>query len=231
MIRRLGASPTQALGVVMEDGAGGAAFEAAPRSVIEFMGSDFDGQGQIRRHARQGWLPLGQSGLEVADAFFHAAIVAGQMGWIIQGQHAEAGHHLIHLLVIKRGTVVAFEEQRRTVLTEEAFQMPCDLATVQPVGDQRPEAIARGQLLHGNDLAAGITVLGGVAGPGQSGPKPLDAFHGQESILPVILHPRTELAARQRGGEVLVEFTGSLRAHPPVVQLPQERIELRPVQR
>jgi len=33
----LAQSPTPTLGVVMEDGAGGAAFEAAPRSVIEFV--------------------------------------------------------------------------------------------------------------------------------------------------------------------------------------------------
>jgi hypothetical protein len=38
----LGSGPAQALGVVMEDGAGNAAFEAAPRSMIEFMHGDFD---------------------------------------------------------------------------------------------------------------------------------------------------------------------------------------------
>jgi hypothetical protein len=62
--------PTQTLGVVMEDGAGGAALEAAPRSVIEFVGGDFGRQGQIHRHARRGWLPWSQSGFELADALF-----------------------------------------------------------------------------------------------------------------------------------------------------------------
>jgi hypothetical protein len=36
----LAQGPAQVLGVVVEDGAGGAALEAAPRTVIEFVGGD-----------------------------------------------------------------------------------------------------------------------------------------------------------------------------------------------
>jgi hypothetical protein len=72
--------------------------------VIEFMGDDFGGQRKISGH---GQLAQSQGGFEVADAFFHAAIVAGKTGWIVQGQHAAAGHDLIHVLVVERRAVVA----------------------------------------------------------------------------------------------------------------------------
>ena len=58
----LGFGPAQALGGVMEDGAGGAAVEAAPGLVIEIVGRDFGGQGERRRCAvvgcRKTSLPL-----------------------------------------------------------------------------------------------------------------------------------------------------------------------------
>ncbi|HEX7618496.1 MAG TPA: hypothetical protein VF480_07245 [Verrucomicrobiae bacterium] len=38
--------PAQALGTVMEDGVGGAAFDAAPGTLIELVGDDFYRQGQ-----------------------------------------------------------------------------------------------------------------------------------------------------------------------------------------
>ena len=43
----LAQGPAQAVGVVMEDGAGGAALEAAPRTVIEFVGRDLGGQPKL----------------------------------------------------------------------------------------------------------------------------------------------------------------------------------------
>jgi hypothetical protein len=39
--------PAQTLGFVMEDEAGGAALETAPRTVIEFVGDDFGGQRKV----------------------------------------------------------------------------------------------------------------------------------------------------------------------------------------
>ena len=65
----------------MEDGAGGAAFKAAPRTVIKFVDGDFGGQSHINRYPP---LARGQGGLEVTDAFFHAAVVAGKVRWIQQ---------------------------------------------------------------------------------------------------------------------------------------------------
>ena len=66
--------PAATLSGVMEDGAGGAAFEAAPGLMIQFMRHDFSRPGDFIRP-----LPLAcrQGRFEVADAFFHAAIVAG----------------------------------------------------------------------------------------------------------------------------------------------------------
>ena len=40
--------PAQALGVVVKDGAGGAALEAAPAMVIEFVGEDFSEEAKFR---------------------------------------------------------------------------------------------------------------------------------------------------------------------------------------
>ena len=40
--------PAQTLGVVVKDDAGGAALEAAPRVVIEFVGDDFSEQAKFR---------------------------------------------------------------------------------------------------------------------------------------------------------------------------------------
>jgi hypothetical protein len=51
----------QVLVTVIPDGTGGAAFEAAPRTVIEIMSGDFHRQGQIPRHFAGELLPLIQS--------------------------------------------------------------------------------------------------------------------------------------------------------------------------
>lgn len=219
--------PAEPLGVVVKDGAGGAAFEAASRLMIQFLSREFGGQGDAIRA-----LPLAQRerGFEVADAFFHAAVVAGIMGRVIQRQHAEAGQHVIHRVMIKRRTIVAFEEQRCAVLAEEAFQMGRDLVAPEPVGDQRPEAIAGGEVLEGDDVMAHDPIFGRVAGPGQPGPKPVNAFHGGKLILPIILHQPGERAPGEGGGEPQVKCPGALRADAAVVQLPQEQIKLGPVQ-
>ena len=83
----------------MKDDAGGAALEAAPRVVIEFVGDDFSEQSQVQIDFRD-WRKA-RAALKVADTFFHAAVVAGKVWWIIQGQHAEAGEHLIDVLVVE----------------------------------------------------------------------------------------------------------------------------------
>ena len=76
-----------------------------------------------------------------------------------------------------------------------------------------------------------LPVFRGITGPGQSGPKPVDVFHGVELIPPLLLHQRPELPAREARREARVEFPRAGRAHPAVVQLAQERIKLRPVER
>ena len=96
--------PAHALGVVLKDGAGGAAVEAAAGAVIEIMDGHFDRQGEVVRHCDGGIQPLIQGGLKVADAFFHAAIVAGKVGRIVQGQDAEAAHDFIHGAMVERRT-------------------------------------------------------------------------------------------------------------------------------
>jgi len=80
--------PAETLSGVMEDGTGGAAFEAAAGLMIEFVRHDFGRPGDFIRP-----LPLAcrQGRFEVADAFFHAAVVAGIVRRIVQGQDAVAG--------------------------------------------------------------------------------------------------------------------------------------------
>ena len=48
----LAAVPTQALGVVVEDGAGGATLEAAARLMVEFVGGEFHRQDEVRGRVR-----------------------------------------------------------------------------------------------------------------------------------------------------------------------------------
>jgi hypothetical protein len=48
----LAQGPAQALGIVVEDGASGAAMETAPRPVIEFMEGRFDSGNSTRLHGR-----------------------------------------------------------------------------------------------------------------------------------------------------------------------------------
>ena len=191
----------QMLSVVVEDGASGAAIEAAPGTVIELMGGDFHQQGKIFWDLAGGLPALIQRRFQVADAFFLRAIVTRITGWIVQGQHAEAGQDRIHLLIIEGRTVVPFEEQRWAVLTKQTFEVGGDLAAIEPVSDQRPEPVARGEVLNGDDLPA-VTVFGGVNGPGQSRLEPVDVFHGQQEIPPIILHQRPELTPGQAIGEL-----------------------------
>ncbi len=79
----------------MEDSARGAALETTPRLVIEFVGGDFDEQGEVRRHARRELRSLIQGRFEVPNTFFHAAVVAGKVRRIVEGQDAKAGEEFI----------------------------------------------------------------------------------------------------------------------------------------
>ena len=136
----------------MEDGAGGAAVKTAPGTVIELMDSDFDRQGEEVGLDGCGLEALIQSGLEVADAFFHAAVVAGKVRRVVQGQHAVAAQDFIHGVMIEGRAIVAFEEQRRAVLPEQAFEMGGDLPSRLLAADQRPFA-GDGASQHGGHLS------------------------------------------------------------------------------
>jgi len=227
----LAAGPAQALGGVVKDGTGAAAVEAAAWLVIEFVRGEFDRQYKIIGHGNVALLALVQRGFEVADAFFHAAVVAGKVRRIVEGQHAKAGEEFIDGMMVEGGTVVAFEEQRCAVLAEEVFEVRGDLATVEPISDQRCEAITRGKVLHRDDQGAGRAVFGGIAGPGEPGPEPVDVFHGVELRPPKVLHQPTELPPRETRRKPRVEFRRAVRAATPVGQLAQERVKLRPVER
>jgi len=54
------------------------------------------------------------------------------------------------------------------VLPEQAFELGGDLAAIEPVADQWPEAVTGAQVLHGDDLVA-VAIFGGVTGSGQAG--------------------------------------------------------------
>jgi len=90
-VMALGLVPAAALGVVMEEGAGGAAGQATAGSVVEGVDGDLDEQGQVGRPGGGRVRPLVQGGFQIADAFLFGAVVAGPMGRIVEGQDGEAG--------------------------------------------------------------------------------------------------------------------------------------------
>lgn len=111
--------------------------------------------------------------------------------------------------MIEGRAVVAFEEEGRAVLAEEPFQMGGDLGAVELLREQGGKAIARGEVLNGDEERAVGAVFGGVAGPGQAGVEPVDAFQGVAMIPPLFLHQGLELAARERRGKALVQRAGA----------------------
>ena len=127
----LALGPAQALSVVVEDGTGGATFEAAPRTVIEIVGGDFHRQSKIFWRSAMAFLPLIQGRFQITNAFFFRPVIAGKVRWIVQWQHAKPGHDGIHVLIVEGRTIVPFKEQRRAVLTEQAFEMSGYLAAVE----------------------------------------------------------------------------------------------------
>ena len=134
--------PAPSTGVVMEDGAGSAAIKTAAHSMIEIVGDHLHRQGKIGRHRSGPLFALGQGGFEVADAFLHGAVVARTMWRTVQVEHAEAGQDFIHMVVVERRAVVAFEDQGRAVFAEEAFEMAGDLLAIELVSDEWAKAIA-----------------------------------------------------------------------------------------
>lgn len=91
------------------------------------------------------------------------------------------GEDLIDFPAVKRRSVVAFEEQGCAVIFESGFEERRDLCSVFDRADERVDAIARGEVMERDDFPA--VVIGGVNGPGQVGPEPMNAFHGLNFLL------------------------------------------------
>jgi hypothetical protein len=81
----LALGPAQVLCLVMVDGTGGAAIEAAPGTVVEFVGVAFRRQCEVFRYAGRELELLIQSGFEVAEALFLRSGVAGKWGGLFKG--------------------------------------------------------------------------------------------------------------------------------------------------
>ena len=97
----LAAIPAQALSRVVEDGAGAAAFEAAAGTMVEFMDGCFDSVEEPERGGGGRGQALIQRALEVTDAFFHGAVVAGQGRRIVERQHGVTGEQGVEMLVVE----------------------------------------------------------------------------------------------------------------------------------
>lgn len=67
------------------------------------------------------------------------------------------------------------------MLFEGGFEEGGDLSAILERADQGIDAITRGQIVERDDFPA--VVIGGVSGPGQVGPQPMDAFHGLNFVL------------------------------------------------
>ena len=87
---------------VMEHVAGGSPFETTARSVIEGVGGDFHDGSEVSGQVGGPLEASIQGSFKVADAFFLSSVVPGEVWWIVQGQHAEAGQNGIHILIVER---------------------------------------------------------------------------------------------------------------------------------
>ncbi len=67
------------------------------------------------------------------------------------------------------------------MLLEGRFEEGGDLSAILDRADQGIDAITRGQVVQRDNFPA--VIFGGVSGPGQVGPQPMDAFHGLNFVL------------------------------------------------
>lgn len=124
------------------------------------MNGGFDGAPQFCRHAGLSAEPAMEGAFEIADAFLHGAVVAWTGRRIVQREHGVTCQQLIDVLVVERGAVIPFEEQRRTVSLKEFFEVVGDLPAIEPMTDQRFKTVTGSQVLHGDDLP--VAIFGGV---------------------------------------------------------------------
>lgn len=84
----------------MEQFAGCLALEAAAALVIEFMGGGFNGRSQ-RRCFFTGFHSFCEAAFEVADRFFHRAVVGRIVRWAVEREHFVLGENDVHLLAVE----------------------------------------------------------------------------------------------------------------------------------
>ena len=168
---------------------------------------------------------LVQSGFKVADAFFHGAIVAWVSRWIVERQYPISGQHLINFAAVEGRAVVALEEQGRAVLFESGFEEGGDLRAVLGGTDDGIDAVARGQVVERDDFPA--VICGGVGGPGEVGPEPVDAFHGLKLVLSELPGERLDPTAGDALREEAMQIAGAAGARPALGELLEPAEELR----
>lgn len=79
--------------------------------------------------------------------------------------------------------------------------------------------------MEGDDFPA--VVIGGVSGPGQVGPEPMDAFHGLNFVMSDLPDEGLHLTTRDALGELAMQIGGAVGAGSAVRQLVKLTEELR----
>ena len=93
------------------------------------------------------------------------------------------------------------------MLFEGGFEEGGDLRAIFDRADEGIDAIARSQVVERDNFPA--VVLGGVSGPGQVGPQPMDAFHGVNFVVSDLPRECLDLAARDAWRELPVKVRGA----------------------
>ena len=93
---------------------------------------------------------------------------------------------------------------------EGSFEEGGDLRAIFDRADKGIHAIARSQVMEGDDFPA--VVIGGVSGPGQVGPEPMDAFHGLNFVMSDLPGEGLHLTTRDALGELAMQIGGAVGA-------------------
>ena len=110
---------------VVEQVTGSAAVEAAAWQVVHFVDGGFDG-GEQRLRLNGVVHALGEAAFEVADGFFHGAVVGRVVRRVVQREHPVKGKNGIDLAAVEWGAIVAFEEQWGAVSGEGGIEEGSD---------------------------------------------------------------------------------------------------------
>lgn len=80
------------------------------------------------------------------------------------------------------------------MISEGGFEEGGDLRAIFDRADEGIHAIARSQIMERDDFPA--VVVGGVGGPSEVGPEPMDAFHGLNFVMSDLPGEGLHLTAR-----------------------------------